>query len=107
MRKGVVRGWGWSGVTDFFGESPLMETRPRGVPGWLGMVTSRCTHAAVPAAAKQGELFSQVVFFDFSVEGALADFQDFRGLLAVAVDHLERVADQLLLGLLDADAHQV
>src|SRR5687768_1331637 len=49
----------------------------------------------------------QVILLDLPIQRPLADAQDLGGLFAVAVDHFERVADEFLLGLGDADADEV
>src|SRR4051794_15118595 len=46
------------------------------------------------------------VLLDLPVQRPLADAEDLGGLFAVAVSELERVADQLALGLFEADAGQ-
>src|SRR5829696_3747712 len=67
----------------------------------------RATRVSPIRRRRRRRAASQIVLLDLAVERALADAEDLGGLLAVAVDELERVADQLLLGLLDADADEV
>ncbi len=47
-------------------------------------------------------LIDQAIFFYLAVERALADAEYAGSLLPTALDHLQRVADQLLLGVLQA-----